>query len=174
MRNFFMCWAKYKSYNLFCSYFQKLCMEHFKMVGMISCMFLNRSWSWCELSSAHENFGIWTESYVWLTSGFTVINLIFLNTTEFYRRLSEKENCITIWIACMHWTVPTETTGSHLCVLCSGCVGTITLCLCSEQSTDKKKGKSLGIFAITGFCLSIEICFCLFNFSNLLTTNIKR
>lgn len=74
-KTFFMCWAKYKSYNLFCSYFQKLCMEHFKMVGMISCMFLNRSWSWCELSSAHENFGIWTESYVWLTSGFTVINL---------------------------------------------------------------------------------------------------
>ena len=40
-----------------------------------SVVFLNWSWSWCELSSAHENFGIWTESYVWLTSGFTVINL---------------------------------------------------------------------------------------------------
>lgn len=64
--------------------------------------------------------------------------------------------------------------GIHLCVLCGGCVGTITLCLCSKQSTDKNKGKSLRIFAITGFCLSIEIFFCLFNFSNLHTTNIKR
>lgn len=74
-KTFLICWTKYKSYNLLCSYFQKLCMEHFKMVGMISCIFLNRSWSWCELSSAQENFVIWTESCVWLTSGFTLINL---------------------------------------------------------------------------------------------------